>query len=315
LKLSTLILFAFVALPLAGATLTVNSLGDAGIGSGSSGDLRYVIAQAASGDSIAFSVLGMIALTSPLSISKDLTIIGSGIAINGSTSGTIFDLTGAVSDLFSGLTLLNATNAITGSSNSSITLLDSTISGSDGGIVGINGTVANSTFSGNGFAINGGTVSLYDSTISGGTFGTDNANLTIGNSIIYGNGTDVGSGTVVTDLGHNVIGGGGGFTNGVNGDIVGTNPNLGPLANNGGPTLTYALQAGSAAIDGGYNAIIPSGVTTDQRGPGFDRISGGTVDIGAFEYQQTPEPSTYATCLLGFAIGGFAIRARRLRKR
>lgn len=312
MKLSTLILFAFVAnLPLVGSTFTVNSLGDTGTGIGNTGDLRYAIAHASNGDSIVFSVSGMISLNTPLIIGTSLTINGSGIAINGSTSGTIFDVTGSSSDIFTNLSLLNANDAITGSASASVSVLDSTISGGGDGLFGVNATVTNSTFSGNSFAILGGAVSLYDSTISGGSFGTQNTNLTIGNSIIYGNTTDVGSGTVVTDLGHNVIGGGGGFINGVNGDIVGFNPNLAPVANNGGPTLTYALSAGSAAIDAGNNAIIPAGITTDQRG--FARISGGTVDIGAFEFQQTtqtPEPATYLTCLLGFAIGAWRLRKR-----
>ena len=39
---------------------------------------------------------------------------------------------------------------------------------------------------------------------------------------------------------------------------------------------------GSPAIDAGSNALIPSGVTTDQRG--YARIVNGTVDIGAYEY-------------------------------
>ena len=42
-----------------------------------------------------------------------------------------------------------------------------------------------------------------------------------------------------------------------------------------------ALLPGSPAIDAGNNALIPAGVTTDQRG--LPRIVNGTVDIGAFE--------------------------------
>jgi hypothetical protein len=309
LKLSALILSAIVVnLPLVGSIITVNSLGDTGAGSGSSGDLRYAIAHANSGDAIDFSVSGVISLNTQLNIGASLTINGSGIVINGSTSGTIFNVTGSAT--FFNLTLEDSTEAITGSSSASISVRGSTILDNTDGLDGVNATVTNSTFSGNTAAINGGTVSLYDSTISGGTFGTENANLTTGNSIIYGNGTDVDSGTVVTDLGNNLIGGGGGFSNGANGDIVGTNPNLGSLGNYGGPTLTYALLAGSPAIDTGSNAIIPAGVTTDQRG--FARISGTAVDIGAFEYQQatTPEPATYVTCLLGFAICALRLRKR-----
>ncbi len=58
---------------------------------------------------------------------------------------------------------------------------------------------------------------------------------------------------------------------------------LAPLGNYGGSTQTMALLPGSPAIDAGNNSLIPPGITTDQRGAGFPRIVGGTVDIGAFE--------------------------------
>jgi hypothetical protein len=92
--------------------------------------------------------------------------------------------------------------------------------------------------------------------------------------------------------GHNLIGDGSGstgFVNGVNGDQVGTaanpiDPRLGPLANNGGPTRTHALLAGSPAIDASDNSAAPA---TDQRGVARSRDGDddGTsvVDIGAFE--------------------------------
>ncbi len=63
------------------------------------------------------------------------------------------------------------------------------------------------------------------------------------------------------------------------------------LAFNGGPTQTHKLVAGSPALDAGDNALAVDAdsnpLSTDQRGPGFPRISGGTVDIGAFELQAT----------------------------
>jgi Dockerin type I domain len=61
---------------------------------------------------------------------------------------------------------------------------------------------------------------------------------------------------------------------------AGTDPLFGPLANNGGPTATIALRPGSPAINAGSN---PAGLTTDQRGLGFTRAFGASVDIGAFE--------------------------------
>ncbi len=58
--------------------------------------------------------------------------------------------------------------------------------------------------------------------------------------------------------------------------------NLGPLQNNGGPTLTHALLAGSVAIDA---ATADPDITTDQRG--VARPQGGAPDIGAFEFVET----------------------------
>jgi hypothetical protein len=70
------------------------------------------------------------------------------------------------------------------------------------------------------------------------------------------------------------------------GTLIGANPMLGPLANNGGPTQTHALLPGSAALNTGPNPV-PSftGNQFDQRGPGFLRVVNGRVDIGAFEEQ------------------------------
>ena len=57
---------------------------------------------------------------------------------------------------------------------------------------------------------------------------------------------------------------------------------LGALADNGGPTQTRALLAGSAAIDSGDPSILAG---TDQRGA--SRPQGGRADIGSFEYDIT----------------------------
>lgn len=61
---------------------------------------------------------------------------------------------------------------------------------------------------------------------------------------------------------------------------MGVDPLLAPLANNGGPTKTHALQTGSPAIDAGKN---PQFLPYDQRGPGFGRVVGAASDIGAYE--------------------------------
>jgi parallel beta-helix repeat protein len=62
--------------------------------------------------------------------------------------------------------------------------------------------------------------------------------------------------------------------------LLGSNFLLGTLSNNGGPTQTIALLAGSPCLDAGSN---PATLTTDQRGTGFPRMVGSAVDIGAYE--------------------------------
>jgi hypothetical protein len=71
------------------------------------------------------------------------------------------------------------------------------------------------------------------------------------------------------------------------GDQVGTpadpiDARLGPLQDNGGPTLTHALLLGSPAINGGDPNFAPP-PDFDQRGPGFLRVRDGRIDIGALE--------------------------------
>ncbi len=65
---------------------------------------------------------------------------------------------------------------------------------------------------------------------------------------------------------------------------------IGPLQNNGGPTMTHMLLPGSSAIDGGdpvQGCIDPNGpLTTDQRG--VTRPQGAQCDIGAVEADPTP---------------------------
>jgi hypothetical protein len=79
-----------------------------------------------------------------------------------------------------------------------------------------------------------------------------------------------------------------------NNSLSGVDPMLGPLADNGGPTKTHALLAGSPAIDKGNSFSA----TTDQRGlvrpsnfVGIVNAADGS-DIGAFELQAPPTPPT-----------------------
>ena len=53
---------------------------------------------------------------------------------------------------------------------------------------------------------------------------------------------------------------------------------LGPLQDNGGPTQTMLLLAGSSALEAGYN---PTCASTDQRG--VPRPQNTNCDVGAVE--------------------------------
>jgi hypothetical protein len=64
------------------------------------------------------------------------------------------------------------------------------------------------------------------------------------------------------------------------GDVTTADPGLGPLADNGGPTLTHALLDGSPAIGQGLDL----GLRTDQRGVNRDS----SPDSGSFELQEAP---------------------------
>ena len=76
---------------------------------------------------------------------------------------------------------------------------------------------------------------------------------------------------------------GGGYLNGP-GDQTNTNPRLGPLRDNGGPTFTHGLLLGSPTINAGDpNFVGPPDY--DQRGPGYNRIRGGRLDIGSLKYK------------------------------
>lgn len=106
----------------------------------------------------------------------------------------------------------------------------------------------------------------------------------IKNTIIANNFHDTGTisandvqGTL-TSQDNNLIGTSTGGTMYMPNDLLGVNPQLAALANNGGTTPTRALLSGSPAIDAGNNTGAPA---TDQRGAA--RPQGTAVDIGAYE--------------------------------
>ncbi len=156
----------------------------------------------------------------------------------------------------------------------------------------------------------------------GGIFGSEltvtlRSTIVAGNQLTSGISNDISgsSSPVSPDSSHNLIGdpaSDGGLIHDDDGDL-GTGTNnivgqddgsggrelididtvLGPLAFNGGPTLTHALLATSPAINAGS-----SSETNDQRGAPFARDDGGGVDIGAYERQTVatlPSPLVVTT--------------------
>ena len=173
--------------------------------------------------------------------------------------------------------------------------------------------VTNSTFTGNTALRGGGIISraaggaammtLRNCTITGNTatdgvaspgFGGGGV-FAEGNSMQYFAANNIFAGNISTNdpdvrgnftsHGHNLIGVRGdsnGFTNAINGDLVGTtasplNAQFGGFGNHGGPTDTRALLSNSPAINAGDNVLAP---ITDQRD--YPRMA--VSDIGAFEF-------------------------------
>jgi hypothetical protein len=218
---------------------------------------------------------------------------GGGILALGSTTLSLVGSTlsgNSTPDYGGGLYLFNGASA---------TLVNSTVSGnstldafSDGGGGGI-------------YVINGSTLDVTASTIAnnssasvgGGVYKGFNGTATFRNSLVAGNsapGAPDCKGPFVS-AGYNLIGNSTGSTGfGSTGDQLNVSPVIGPLADNGGPTFTHALLAGSPAVDKG-NCF---GVTTDQRGSvrpydnaSIPNASGGDgSDIGAFEVQAPSGP-------------------------
>jgi hypothetical protein len=162
-----------------------------------------------------------------------------------------------------------------------------------------NCTIANNTATGGTFDSGGGlysqgSLTVFNCTITGNQAdygGGIAGNTTLGNTILAGNtganGPD-GEGTFSSEN-YNLIQSTAGMSlvGGTSHTLTGVDPLLAPLTNNGGPTRTCALRAGSPAIDQGKNW----GPATDQRGaprpvdfPSITNPAGGDAgDIGAFE--------------------------------
>ena len=230
-----------------------------------------------------------------------LTLSDCTISANRSSQGGGIDNTGIL--LVSGSTISGNASGFPGSAggivnSGTLTVNSSTISGNAGGGPQSAGGIANFAVSGSDAAVMLLSCTIANNTVSNsnqsgsqlysGQVGTatGQATIEIFDSIIAGDGSTPnlfanGSGTFISD-GHNLSNDdGSGFLTGP-GDLTNTDPLLGPLQDNGGPTQTMALLPGSPAVAAGDPTGAP---VYDQRGPGFPRIVDGTIDIGAFQTQ------------------------------
>ena len=232
-------------------------------------------------------------------------------------------------------------------------VLLSGFSGNNGGIGRVRAaatlTINNSTLTGNSATSgalfsNNGTITLTNSTASGNTritnggaiFNFSGSTLNLNNSILAN--TVNGAGDPVEDcLANNgsTVNFSAGLSNIIETETDGnstcdpngltrrTDPGLEPLNDNGGLIQTFALAAGSPAIDAGQDtaAVDADGapLSTDGRGAGFPRIVGTSVDIGAFE-AAAPAPSADTVTVptlgpLGIALAGLLAAAALTRIR
>jgi CSLREA domain-containing protein len=191
------------------------------------------------------------------------------------------------------------------------TISNNTATNNGGGVNAFGGTVTltNSTLSGNVSNNDGGglssraTTTLNNVTIANNTAdkngdGSGNAGglrifdgaFSLNNTIVAGNAVaNQNPGNSLDCLGtssaggYNLIQTDNGCTLAGNGNLKGIDPKLSPLQNNGGPTLTHYLLAGSSAIDVGSTSSCSG--SSDQRGNGFLRPRGAACDMGAIEIQ------------------------------
>jgi len=227
---------------------------------------------------------------SQVTVSGDRANYGGGIALY-TTGNTILGAT-----ISANRARIGGGVQVAGSGSDALKIQNSTIANNfalaDGGgidiAVGASVQIDNDTVAGN-------TVSAAHGAGGGINAGAFPGSVSIISTIIAGNKASVGadlfsSSNAVVSISFDLIQQNpvpGTFTNNGN-NIFGESPQLGALANNGGPTLTMLPKLTSPVVNTGDN---PDSLTTDQRGTGFDRTVGTGVgasdgtDIGAVELQ------------------------------
>jgi hypothetical protein len=219
---------------------------------------------------------------------------GTGGGIYNSGSATLTLVNSTVSDNHAGI---DGSGAVGGGIRNvgEMTIINSTVSE--------NGAIGFSNVSGGGIS-NGGTLTLTHSTVWGNTADSGDAIAVyvssyteIANTLIDG---DCGSYDIwplpgtpdIASNGYNIESPGDTCGFDQTGDQVSVTEeelNLGELADNGGPTMTHALGAGSVAIDKIPEADCVDAdsepLTADQRGEPRPETGGTMCDVGAFEVQ------------------------------
>ena len=192
--------------------------------------------------------------------------------------------------------------------------------GNTGGVLFVDGgTISNSTVSGND-SNSGATISAFTSGIwiESSTIAGNTANyalytsgpVTLVNDVLAG--TSIGpecgilGGGSILSLGHN-LDDDGTCAGGGPGDLPGQNPQLGALANNGGPTLTMLPAPASPLANAGAGINCPP---DDQRGFARNLGPGNACDIGAVEFS-VPEPAAAALGAAALLSLGMLRRHRR----
>jgi hypothetical protein len=203
------------------------------------------------------------------------------------------------------------------SPRSLVVLENSTISGNHATQGGGGGVLFNFYYPGPGPSIRESTIAGNDAASGGGgvelTFYREGSGANVENSIIAGNT----SGGSAGDLG-----GAGRFSlsyslvqtpgsalisdNG--GNLFNQDPQLEPLGNNRGPTLTQRPMPGSPVIDAGDPFFAPP-PSTDQRG--FSRVVNGRIDMGAVELNPGTVQLSTSVASVGEAAGTITITVTR----
>jgi predicted outer membrane repeat protein len=230
-----------------------------------------------------------------------LTVLNS--TLNGNSAGQSSDGGGILSGTFfkapAEVTVMNST--ISGNSAPD---LGGGIAGGYWGVAIVNSTISGNSAGNSGGAIATGAALITSSTISGNSAASGGGIYSFGNLEISDTILNAGAsgenifnnGGTVTSHGYNFSSdNGSGYLNGP-GDQINTDPLLGPLQDNGGPTLTHMLLPGSPAIDAGDPNFTPPPFH-DQRGPCFYRVFGRPrrrIDVGSVEVQPQPRCPTPA---------------------